>query len=62
MRFDDVRAALYPDTGDAEDFSHERVLRLLAMVRGDAVATRGTQGIEVFSGSSQLRVHAVLGR
>ena len=25
MRFDDVKATLYPDTADAEDFSYERV-------------------------------------
>src|SRR5882757_6821077 len=31
MRFADVREALYPDTADAEDFSHERVSRLLRL-------------------------------
>src|SRR5690348_18392740 len=25
MRYDEVRASLHPDTGDVEDFSHERV-------------------------------------
>src|SRR5207253_2191135 len=29
MHWDDVRDALYPDTADVEDFSHERVARLL---------------------------------
>lgn len=29
MHWDDVSAALYPDTAEAEDFSYERVLRLL---------------------------------
>ena len=33
MHWDDVKAALYPDTADAEDFSYERVLRLLRFVR-----------------------------
>src|SRR3979490_560317 len=28
-RYDDLREALYPDTSDKEDFSYERVARLL---------------------------------
>ncbi len=36
MRYDEVRDALYPDTGDIEDFSYERVLRLLRFVGGRA--------------------------
>src|SRR3712207_972245 len=49
MRWDDVRDALYPDTADVEDFSYERVLRLLRCVRGEPVAVAGTQGFEEFS-------------
>jgi alkanesulfonate monooxygenase SsuD/methylene tetrahydromethanopterin reductase-like flavin-dependent oxidoreductase (luciferase family) len=50
MRFDEVKEALYPDTMDAEDFSYERVLRLLRAVRGEPVTGfRGVEGIEVFS-------------
>jgi alkanesulfonate monooxygenase SsuD/methylene tetrahydromethanopterin reductase-like flavin-dependent oxidoreductase (luciferase family) len=50
MRFADVREALYPDTADAEDFSHERVSRLLRLVAGEpASGFRGTVGIEEFS-------------
>jgi alkanesulfonate monooxygenase SsuD/methylene tetrahydromethanopterin reductase-like flavin-dependent oxidoreductase (luciferase family) len=50
MRWDDVREALYPDTADAEDFSYERVERLLRMVRGEVVSPfEGTVGIEEFS-------------
>jgi alkanesulfonate monooxygenase SsuD/methylene tetrahydromethanopterin reductase-like flavin-dependent oxidoreductase (luciferase family) len=50
MHYDDVRAALYPDTGDAEDFSYERVARLLRLVAGEPASTfRGTQGFEQFS-------------
>ncbi|MFI9012224.1 LLM class flavin-dependent oxidoreductase [Actinosynnema sp. NPDC053489] len=50
MHFDRVREALYPDTADAEDFTHRRVERLLAHVRGEPVTDfRGTEGIEVFS-------------
>ncbi|GAA4967419.1 LLM class flavin-dependent oxidoreductase [Kineococcus glutinatus] len=50
MHFERVRAALYPDTADAEDFSYERVLRLLRLLRGERASPfRGTEGIEVFS-------------
>src|SRR5882757_7163216 len=48
--FTDVREALYPDTADAEDFSHERVTRLLRLVGGEvASGFSGTEGIEEFS-------------
>jgi len=50
MRYDEVRDALYPDTGDVEDFSYERVLRLLRFVAGEQASPfRGTAGIEEFS-------------
>lgn len=49
MHFDRVRQALYPDTADAEDFSYERVRRLLDLVRGVPVADAGVDGFEVFS-------------
>ncbi len=50
MRYDDVKAALYPDTADVEDFSYERLARLLRFVAGEpASAFRGTVGIEEFS-------------
>jgi alkanesulfonate monooxygenase SsuD/methylene tetrahydromethanopterin reductase-like flavin-dependent oxidoreductase (luciferase family) len=46
----DVRGALYPDSGDAEDFSYERVARLLRFVAGEpATPFRGTEGFEQFS-------------
>ena len=45
MRWDDVRDALYPDTADVEDFSYERVLRLLRFVAGEQASPfRGTVG------------------
>jgi alkanesulfonate monooxygenase SsuD/methylene tetrahydromethanopterin reductase-like flavin-dependent oxidoreductase (luciferase family) len=45
-----VRGALYPDSADAEDFSYERVARLLRFVAGEpAVTFRGTEGFEQFS-------------
>ncbi|MCA0146772.1 LLM class flavin-dependent oxidoreductase [Blastococcus sp. LR1] len=50
MRWDDVKVSLYPDTADVEDFSYERVERLLRFVRGEqAGPARGRQGIEEWS-------------
>ena len=50
MRYDDVRNALHPDTADVEDFSYERVLRLLRFVAGEQASPfRGTVGIEEYS-------------
>jgi alkanesulfonate monooxygenase SsuD/methylene tetrahydromethanopterin reductase-like flavin-dependent oxidoreductase (luciferase family) len=50
MHFDDVKAALYPDTAEAEDFSYRRVERLMRMVRGEPVTDfSGREGIEIFS-------------
>lgn len=50
MHYEQVREALYPDTADAEDFSYERVRRLLDFVRGNpATDFSGVEGFEVFS-------------
>jgi alkanesulfonate monooxygenase SsuD/methylene tetrahydromethanopterin reductase-like flavin-dependent oxidoreductase (luciferase family) len=50
MHYDQVKDALYPDTADIEDFSYERVRRLLDFVRGEPATTfSGTEGFEVFS-------------
>ena len=50
MRYDEVKHALNPDTADIEDFSYERVLRLLRWIRGEpATDFSGVAGIEVFS-------------
>ncbi|MDX6243523.1 MAG: hypothetical protein QOE76_1246, partial [Frankiales bacterium] len=50
MHFDTIKAALYPDTADLEDFSYERVERLLRSVRGEPVTDfSGLEGIEVYS-------------
>ncbi|MGU3501526.1 LLM class flavin-dependent oxidoreductase [Mycobacterium sp. C31M] len=50
MLYDHYKAALYPDTHDAEDFSKERVLRLLRALRGEPVSDfEGTVGIEQFT-------------
>ena len=50
MHWDDVKQSLYPDTADIEDFSYERVERLLRFIRGEQAGTfRGTEGIEEWS-------------
>lgn len=54
MNYDQVKDALYPDTADAEDFSYERVRRLLDLVRGKSASDfSGVQGFEVFSDKVQ---------
>ncbi|MEU2732736.1 LLM class flavin-dependent oxidoreductase [Streptomyces griseoviridis] len=50
MHYDRVKEALYPDTADVEDFSYQRVRRLLDLVRGERASDfDGTEGFEVFS-------------
>ena len=57
MRYDEVRGRLYPDTGDVEDFSYERVERLLRLLDGEQASPfRGTAGIEEFSDRVQPHV------
>jgi alkanesulfonate monooxygenase SsuD/methylene tetrahydromethanopterin reductase-like flavin-dependent oxidoreductase (luciferase family) len=54
MHYDQVRQALYPDTADTEDFSYDRVRRLLDHVRGEPVTDfSGLDGFEVFSNRVQ---------
>ncbi|MHC5907387.1 LLM class flavin-dependent oxidoreductase [Streptomyces sp. S6] len=54
MQWDTVKGALYPDTADAEDFSYERVRRLLGFVRGESASDfSGVQGFEIFSDKVQ---------
>jgi alkanesulfonate monooxygenase SsuD/methylene tetrahydromethanopterin reductase-like flavin-dependent oxidoreductase (luciferase family) len=54
MHYDRVKGALYPDTADVEDFSYDRVRRLLDFVRGEpATDASGTEGFEVFSNRVQ---------
>jgi alkanesulfonate monooxygenase SsuD/methylene tetrahydromethanopterin reductase-like flavin-dependent oxidoreductase (luciferase family) len=46
MHWDDVRGSLYPDTSEHEDFTYERVERLLRFVRGEpATSFRGPEGV-----------------
>ncbi|HWB38016.1 MAG TPA: LLM class flavin-dependent oxidoreductase, partial [Rugosimonospora sp.] len=50
MHYERVKDALYPGTADAQDFSYERVRRLLDFVRGEpATDFGGVEGFEVFS-------------
>jgi alkanesulfonate monooxygenase SsuD/methylene tetrahydromethanopterin reductase-like flavin-dependent oxidoreductase (luciferase family) len=57
MHYDQVRHALYPDTGDIEDFGYGRVQRLLSFVRGEPASDfSGTEGFEVFS--ERVQPHA----
>ena len=54
MHWDDVREALYPDTAELEDFSYQRVARLLRFVAGaPAAAFAGADGFEQFSSRVQ---------
>ncbi|WP_121155469.1 LLM class flavin-dependent oxidoreductase [Micromonospora pisi] len=50
MHYEQVKDALYPDTADVEDFSYQRVRRLLDFVRGESATDfSGVEGFEVFS-------------
>ncbi|SFE20335.1 Flavin-dependent oxidoreductase, luciferase family (includes alkanesulfonate monooxygenase SsuD and methylene tetrahydromethanopterin reductase) [Actinacidiphila alni] len=61
--FEQVAPALYPDTAEAEDFSHTRVRRLLDLVRGEpATDFSGVKGIEVFSDRVQPHSPGLGGR
>jgi alkanesulfonate monooxygenase SsuD/methylene tetrahydromethanopterin reductase-like flavin-dependent oxidoreductase (luciferase family) len=63
MHFDDVKNALYPDTADAEDFTYERVERLLRLVSGDPVTEfSGAEGFEQYSDRVQPHSPGLRGR
>jgi alkanesulfonate monooxygenase SsuD/methylene tetrahydromethanopterin reductase-like flavin-dependent oxidoreductase (luciferase family) len=63
MHYDTVKPALYPDTGDAEDFSYTRVERLLAHLRGEpATNFSGRVGFEEFSDRVQPHSPGLAGR
>ncbi|WP_182262973.1 LLM class flavin-dependent oxidoreductase [Rhodococcus sp. UFZ-B548] len=54
MQYERVKSALYPATADREDFSYERVHRLLRAVEGQPVSGwSGTEGMEQFSDKAQ---------
>jgi alkanesulfonate monooxygenase SsuD/methylene tetrahydromethanopterin reductase-like flavin-dependent oxidoreductase (luciferase family) len=50
MHYEQVRGALYPDTANTEDFSYQRVQRLLDLIGGKpATGFSGVEGFEAFS-------------
>lgn len=50
MLYEHYKTALYPESADSQDFSKDRVLRLLSYLRGELVSDfAGTVGIEQFS-------------
>ena len=58
MHWDDVKAALYPDTADLEDFSYERVARLLRLVDGQPASSfSGKEGV-VEEWSDRVQPHS----
>jgi alkanesulfonate monooxygenase SsuD/methylene tetrahydromethanopterin reductase-like flavin-dependent oxidoreductase (luciferase family) len=58
MHWDDVQAALYPDTADVEDFSYERVSRFLRFVAGSPASTfAGREGV-VEEWSDRVQPHS----
>ena len=58
MHWDDVRGALYPDTADVEDFSYERVSRLLRLIGGSPASTfSGREGV-VEEWSDRVQPHS----
>lgn len=63
MRWNDVGPALYPDTADVEDFSYERVQRLMRFLRGEpATQFSGVEGIEVYSNRVEPHSPGLAGR
>jgi alkanesulfonate monooxygenase SsuD/methylene tetrahydromethanopterin reductase-like flavin-dependent oxidoreductase (luciferase family) len=63
MHFDEVKAALYPDTADVEDFTYARVERFLSLVSGEQVAgVSATEGFEQYSDRVQPHSPGLRGR
>lgn len=57
MQYERFKTSLYPASHDLEDFSKERVLRLLSFLRGEPVSDfEGVEGIEQFT--TNLQPHA----
>jgi alkanesulfonate monooxygenase SsuD/methylene tetrahydromethanopterin reductase-like flavin-dependent oxidoreductase (luciferase family) len=58
MHWDDVKDALYPDTADVEDFSYERVARLMRLIRGERASSfAGKEGV-VEEWSDRVQPHS----
>jgi alkanesulfonate monooxygenase SsuD/methylene tetrahydromethanopterin reductase-like flavin-dependent oxidoreductase (luciferase family) len=63
MLYDHYKTALYPESHDVQDFSKERVLRLLRSLRGDPVSDfEGVTGIEQFVRQVQPHSPGLAGR
>ena len=63
MHWDSVKEALYPDTSDREDFSYQRVARLLSHVAGEKSASLPANvGFEQFSERVQPHSPGLRGR
>jgi len=61
--FEHFDTALYPDTAAEEDFTYERVARLLRAVDGDPVSSfKGVEGIETFSDRVEPHAPGLRGR
>ncbi|MFJ6728778.1 MULTISPECIES: LLM class flavin-dependent oxidoreductase [unclassified Streptomyces] len=61
--YEQIREALYPDSGDTEDFGYGRVRRLLDLVRGESASDfSGVEGFEVFSDRVQPHSPGLGGR
>ncbi len=58
MRWDDVKDALYPGTAELEDFSYERVARLLSLVGGEPASSFGGREGVVEEWSDRVQPHA----
>ena len=55
--YEDIREALYPDTGELEDFSYRRVERLLRLVDGDRPPSSGAPRASRSSPTGCSRTH-----
>ncbi|HEY5200405.1 MAG TPA: LLM class flavin-dependent oxidoreductase [Acidothermaceae bacterium] len=63
IHWDYVKEALYPQTYDQQDFSYERVRRLLDMLRGEPVSTfSGNEGFELYSDRVQPHAQGLASR
>ncbi|MET0704868.1 MAG: LLM class flavin-dependent oxidoreductase [Mycobacterium sp.] len=63
MQYDNYKTALYPETHELENFSKDRVVRLLQYLRGEPVSEfEGTLGIEQFSRRVQPHSPGLAGR
>ncbi len=61
--YDQLRQSLYPDTADLEDFSYERVIRLLRLIGGEpATDFSGREGFEDYSDHVQPHSSGLIDR